>query len=218
MVRAMNFDPVPVDQLGLDYSVDADALTGAATARVGLPTTPGRSGFGPSLALSYGSGSGNSVFGVGWRLEGLASITLDLGGRAPGYRGEDRFAHGGRRLVPQLVETGGDWVPRTDLTAGHRIDYFRAAQEGGFARYERWTATADGAVHWRMREGDGTVTIFGRAGDGSTRIADPADPGRVFGWLIEARFDGFGNAMQIGVISQNVDSHGFSGIWALEPD
>ena len=35
---------------------------------VPIATSPGRSGFGPQLALTYDSGSGNGPFGFGWSL------------------------------------------------------------------------------------------------------------------------------------------------------
>jgi hypothetical protein len=35
---------------------------------VPITTSPGRSGFGPQLSLSYDSGAGNGPFGFGWSL------------------------------------------------------------------------------------------------------------------------------------------------------
>jgi Salmonella virulence plasmid 65kDa B protein len=48
--------------------------TGTGSMEVPIATSPGRSGFGPRLALSYDSGSGNCVFGLGWNLS-LPSVT-----------------------------------------------------------------------------------------------------------------------------------------------
>jgi len=41
---------------------------------VPIATSPGRSGFGPQLSLSYDSGAGNGSFGFGWNLS-LPAIT-----------------------------------------------------------------------------------------------------------------------------------------------
>jgi hypothetical protein len=41
---------------------------------VPIATSPGRSGFGPQLSLSYDSGAGNGPFGFGWSLS-LPAIT-----------------------------------------------------------------------------------------------------------------------------------------------
>src|ERR1700722_6203827 len=57
---------------GIDEKFTVNAVNGTASLQVGLPLTPGRSGFTPALSLSYNSGSGNSEFGLGWSL-GLPS-------------------------------------------------------------------------------------------------------------------------------------------------
>jgi hypothetical protein len=46
----------------------ADPVIGSGSMTVPIATSPGRSGFGPQLALSYGSGAGNGLFGFGWSL------------------------------------------------------------------------------------------------------------------------------------------------------
>jgi hypothetical protein len=50
-------------------------VTGAGSMAVPIFTSPGRSGFGPQLSLSYDSGSGNGSFGFGWSLS-LPQITI----------------------------------------------------------------------------------------------------------------------------------------------
>ncbi|WP_404782301.1 SpvB/TcaC N-terminal domain-containing protein [Streptomyces pristinaespiralis] len=42
--------------------------------QIPVPAPQGRSGFGPSLTLSYDSGAGNGPFGLGWSL-GLGTVT-----------------------------------------------------------------------------------------------------------------------------------------------
>src|SRR5580658_6567315 len=53
---------------GLDEKLSVDAATGTCAMSVHMPFSPGRSGFNPSLSLSYGSGSGNGPLGFGWSL------------------------------------------------------------------------------------------------------------------------------------------------------
>jgi hypothetical protein len=55
----------------------ANPVTGTGTLTVLVFTSPGRSGFGPELSLSYHSGSSIGPFGVGWSLS-LPSITRKL--------------------------------------------------------------------------------------------------------------------------------------------
>src|SRR5689334_15499713 len=49
-------------------------VTGTASMSVPIATSPGRSGFGPQLSLTYDSGRGNGPFGFGWKLS-VPSIT-----------------------------------------------------------------------------------------------------------------------------------------------
>src|ERR1700741_2186648 len=52
----------------------ANPVTGTGSLTVPIATSPGRSGFGPQLSLSYDSGIGNGPFGLGWHLT-LPNIT-----------------------------------------------------------------------------------------------------------------------------------------------
>jgi hypothetical protein len=49
-------------------------------------------------------------------------------------------------------------------------------------RIERWTNKTTGLSHWRSVSKDSITTLYGRNED--ARVADPADPTRVFTWLI----------------------------------
>src|SRR5262245_6205789 len=57
--------------MGEKFAVNPVTGTGALT--VPLSISPGRSGFGPQLGLSYDSGAGNGPFGFGW---GIALPTI----------------------------------------------------------------------------------------------------------------------------------------------
>src|SRR5215204_2315509 len=63
---------------GIGEKFGANPVTGTASISIPIFTSPGRSGFGPSLSLSYDSGSGNGSFGFGWNLA-LPSITRKTG-------------------------------------------------------------------------------------------------------------------------------------------
>ena len=53
---------------GIGEKFAANPVTGTGSMTVPIATSPGRSGFGPQLALSYDSGAGNGPFGFGWHL------------------------------------------------------------------------------------------------------------------------------------------------------
>jgi hypothetical protein len=58
---------------GIGEKFAANPVTGTGSMSVPIATSPGRSGFGPQLSLSYDSGAGNGPFGFGWSLS-LPSI------------------------------------------------------------------------------------------------------------------------------------------------
>src|ERR1700690_1783150 len=70
---------------GIGEKFTANPVTGTGSMTVPIFTSPGRSGFGPKLSLSYDSGQGNGPFGVGWNLS-LPSITRKTDKGLPLYR------------------------------------------------------------------------------------------------------------------------------------
>src|SRR5262249_41068770 len=158
---------------------------------VPIAASPGRAGFGPQLSLAYDSGSGAGPFGLGWSLA-LPAITRKTDKGLPQYddaaESDVFILSGAEDLVPVLVAQDGQWVreslpPRTVGGAQYRVQRYRPRVEGLFARIERWTNLADPAdVFWRSISRDNVTTWYGRTGD--SRIADPADPRRIFSWLI----------------------------------
>src|SRR4029453_5913636 len=70
---------------GIGEKFGANPVTGTGSLTVPIPTSPGRSGFGPQLSLSYDSGAGNGAFGFGWSLS-LPSITRKTDKGVPQYQ------------------------------------------------------------------------------------------------------------------------------------
>jgi RHS repeat-associated protein len=168
--------------------------TGTGSLEVPIATSPGRSGFDPRLSLSYDSGSGNGVFGLGWNLS-LPSVTRKTDKGLPTYRdgvGSTRDSDvfvlsGSEDLVPD------DAADDVDTSPGYAIRRYRPRVDRLFARIERWTRRRDGDVHWRSLSSDNVLTVYGL--DPDARLADPDDAGRVFSWLISETRDDRGNAV-----------------------
>src|SRR5438067_5965549 len=59
---------------GVGEKFAANPVTGTGSMTVPLATSPGRSGFGPQLSLSYDSCFGNGPFALGWALS-IPAIT-----------------------------------------------------------------------------------------------------------------------------------------------
>jgi hypothetical protein len=98
---------------GIGEKFAANPVTGTGSMTVPIVTSPGRSGFGPQLSLSYDSGSGNGPFGFGWSL-GLPQITRKTDKGLPKYRDAEEsdvfILSGTEDLVPTLVQDGDAWV------------------------------------------------------------------------------------------------------------
>jgi RHS repeat-associated protein len=187
---------------GIGEKFAANPVTGTGGSSVPIPVSPGRSGFGPQLSLSYDSGAGNGPFGFGWNLP-LPAITRKTDKGLPAYRDEEQESDvfvlsGAEDLVPVLTEVGGQWRretldPRLVDGVEYRIERYRPRVEGLFARIERWTQVPTGEAHWRSISSDNVTTLYGQTAE--SRIADPADPARVFSWLICESYDDNGNAI-----------------------
>src|SRR5436309_14465378 len=70
---------------GVGEKFGANPVTGTGSMTVPIATSPGRSGFGPQLILSYDSGAGNGPFGLGWNLS-LPAITRKTDKGLPRYQ------------------------------------------------------------------------------------------------------------------------------------
>src|ERR1700756_1088423 len=75
---------------GIGEKFSANPVTGTGSMSVPIFTSPGRSGFGPQLALSYDSGSGNGPYGFGWH-DPLPVVSRTTDKRLPRYDDSDIF-------------------------------------------------------------------------------------------------------------------------------
>ena len=199
---------------GIGEKFAANPVTGTGSMSVPIYTSPGRSGFGPQLSLSYDSGSGNGPFGFGWNLS-LPSITRKTGKGLPQYQDTEEsdafILSGAEDLEPCLREiedpiTGEKtWIPEEPIARGdYTVTRYRPRTEGLFARIEKWTKSGK-IHHWRSISRDNITTLYGK--DNNSRIFDPHDPDfdpndpdsdhpkHIFSWLICESYDDKGNAI-----------------------
>lgn len=180
---------------GIGEKFAANPVTGTGSLSVPIATSPGRSGFGPQLSLSYSSGAGNGPFGFGWSLA-LPSITRQTDKGLPQYLDESEsdvfILSGAEDLVP-LLDSGGSRSSDPTTVPGYTIHRYRPRIEGPFTRIERWTRRSDGDVHWRSVSRDNVLTLYGK--DAHSRIVASDDPSRIFTWLICETRDDKGNAI-----------------------
>ncbi len=182
---------------GIGEKFAANPVTGTGSMTVPIATSPGRSGFGPQLNLSYDSGAGNGPFGFGWNLS-LPAITRKTDKGLPQYRDaveSDVFLlSGAEDLVPELNADGTRFEDHTSAS-GYLIHRYRPRIEGLFARIERWTRQSDGDVHWRSISKDNILTLYGKDANSRIYAPDEGDSNRIFSWLICETRDTKGNAV-----------------------
>lgn len=180
-------------------------MNGTASLSIPLPFASTRGNALAALNLSYNSGSGNGIFGLGWTLN-LSSIKRKTDNKLPRYHDEadsDIFLLSeADDLVPEYAK-GADGRLRnnTDSTFIYKeklspdgffmIRSYRPRIEGLYARIERWTDLATKERKWRVVTRDNITTLFGWSA--SSRISDPAAPAKIYEWLPEITFDDKGN-------------------------
>lgn len=204
---------------GIDEKFSVNAVNGTASFSIPLPFSTAR-GASPSISLSYSSGAGNGIFGLGWDLS-LPSIKRKTDKELPKYldsidsdgylfsEAEDLIAAFEKKSDGSFRKDGnGNYVilekkSQDDL---HWIRYYKPRIEGLFARIERWTEIANGTIKWRVINKENVTTLFGWTS--ASRIADPADKTKkIFKWLPEFLFDDKGNCCHY--IYKEEDSTGF---------
>jgi RHS repeat-associated protein len=198
---------------GLGESFSAQLSTGIATFSVPFALPAARGGAQPSLGLSYSSGSGAGLAGMGWSV-GVPFIARQTDRGLPGYddraewhANQDRFVfNGGQELVPICVvksttscvgPTGGGekLLPSEQMpvwAVNHQ--YFRPRVEGSFLRFF-WSDTH---LTWRVQDKSGVTMELGVPLDGSgSRAAlevNPDSKDQIYRWHLVRQYDTYGDA------------------------
>ena len=94
---------------GIDEKFSVNAVNGTSSFSIPLPFSPAR-GASPSLDLSYSSGAGNSIFGLGWNLS-LGSVKRKTDKGLPQYfdsiDSDTYLFSGAEDLVPEFKKKCG---------------------------------------------------------------------------------------------------------------
>ncbi len=162
---------------GIDEKFSINAVNGSSSFSIPLPFSPAR-GASPSLSLSYNSGGGNSIFGLGRNI-GLSSIKRKTDKGLPQYFDgidSDTFLFSeAEDLVPAfkkdrygnfIVDANCEYIinekvyPNT-VTPNYSIRLYIPRTERLFARIERWTEIATDRIKWRVITKDNSTTLFG---------------------------------------------------------
>ncbi|MFK8103124.1 MAG: SpvB/TcaC N-terminal domain-containing protein [Saprospiraceae bacterium] len=194
---------------GMGESFQPNGFSGTSSYTVPIYTASAR-GFEPSLALSYNSGSGNSIFGIGFSV-GVPAIVVRTDKGIPKYDGTNIFLFGGEELVPKLEQDAAgvnQKIERTVVEDGieWQVTSYLPRVETAYAKIEQWLDPATNLSHWRTTSKENVQTIYGKAA--TCRIADPAAPRKIFSWLVQREIDPKGNKINYRYLSENKENIG----------
>ncbi len=181
----------------IDHKFLVNPANGSADFSIPFPFSPSRNAFMPAMSLQYNSGSGNGIFGLGWRAE-PPSIVRKTEKKLPQYNDleeSDTFVFSeAEDLVPSFAkQSSGDWTKDETTSGGVFIKKYKLRTEGSFLRIEKITDESKN-TWWRVTSKENVVSIYGRSR--SAQVADPENEEKVFKWLLEFSCDGKGNCFQ----------------------
>ncbi|HEV7230875.1 MAG TPA: SpvB/TcaC N-terminal domain-containing protein, partial [Bacteroidia bacterium] len=191
----------------IDEKFSVNPANGTAGFSLPLPFSPGRNGQNPALSLSYNSGGGNSIFGIGWGID-IAAIQRRTDKKLPEYKDAEEsdvfMISGAEDLVPMLKQdAGGNWVKAVSTANGITRTLYRPRIESAFSRIEK--VDDNGNLYWVTRTKENLVAVFGKSDD--TKLYDPGAAGkdRIQKWCLEYSYDDKGNFVQYSYKKENKD-------------
>ena len=133
---------------------------GTANLNFPIEVPAGRLGMQPNLAITYGSGGGNSWLGVGWNLS-TPAITVETRWGVPKYdqgTESESYLLNGEELVPEVQRTG--YVARTT------DKQFYPKVEGAFSKIIRHGSNPTN-YYWTVTDKNGVESTYGDVKDSS---------------------------------------------------
>lgn len=188
--------------IGEKFSPDLHTGTGNFTVPIALP--PGRNGFQPSLALTYSTGNGNGLFGLGWSLS-IPGISRKTASGVPLYNEDKSTLAKGERRDVFILSGAEDLVPVSGAYPGGVI--YRPRTEGLFARITHHrepnpnhNSTSPGLNnYWRVESKDGLISHYGTQNPTVNDAAvstKPGDAKRIYAWRLTETRDTFNNLIR----------------------
>lgn len=183
---------------GLGERLDVNPANGTCQIEVPLVLPEGRASLGEKLVLSYGSGAGESSFGIGWALS-VPQISRRTDKGVPAYGASstpDVFLLSSLGDLVPYAETDHDGAPlgqRAEVS-GWSIQRYRPRSDSLDSRIEHWRPIGkpQDPGHWRVTTSQNVTYLYGF--DVPARVSDPRDPDRTFSWLLQEVRDDRGNA------------------------
>ncbi len=188
------FNPVlPGDDIVGLMSGNVDVQSGAASYTLPITVPPGIAGMEPQLAISYSSGGGNGLLGVGASVSGLSAIgrcakTIRQDGVVQGvsYTSADVFCLDGQRLMRVSGSETGNSEFRTEVD--------------NFSKIQSYNVTNGGPTYFKVWTKDGKIVEYGNTADSRVELGNSApnsasSTNAVGLWAINKISDTVGNSI-----------------------
>lgn len=199
---------------GMGESLGQAGPTGLASMALPLPITAGR-GFAPGLSLSYSSGGGNSVFGVGWFCEAMRIARRTSHG-VPQYNDADEFLGPNGEVLVKTASSTSEPNPTTCSAYGdvkfsqtYSVTRYQPRTEGAFNRLEYWFGNTSDDDFWLLHGSDGALHLLGKTP--AARISDPQATAHTAQWLLEESVSPTGEHVYYSYLAENGDNVDASG-------
>ena len=142
------------------------SASGSAQYSIPIQLPRGTAGLTPDLALTYSSGSGNGLVGVGWNLSGLGIIA-----RCPKTIAQDGVTLGVELVTADEYCLNGNRLRRVSGTQGAAGSVYRTELET-YARVTAVGTGTQGPLSWTVETKDGLIYEYGNSTD--SRILVPS--------------------------------------------
>jgi hypothetical protein len=189
----------------VDDTFSINPATGAASLAVPIFDASTDEVFSPELLLRYDSRWGNGPFGVGWRVP-VPYISRKTEGGSPRYRDDadpDVFVSPETGELVPLLDRWAEHAKSPAIVDGaaYSVHGYLPRSEGPYTIIQRYLGEAGGETHWRTISARNITNVYGTTPQ--SRIADPADPSRVFAWLLDFSYDSSGRVIAYEYVAEN---------------
>lgn len=186
---------------GMGDTFKPDFFSGTSSYSIPIPT-PGARDLTPALSLTYNSGNGSDVFGLGFSLN-LPKISIETSKGIPRYDGTDIYILAGAGELVKKMQS-----PAKKTNAAEDEDYsvtlYQPRIETLFSKIEYWVNKKTKDSYWKIISTNNIISYYGRTP--GSRIANPFDNTQIFEWLIDETIDPRGNRVIYGYKAENNES------------